>query len=399
MTISIVGGGAAGCFCAVEAARLHPDAEVVIYEAGNRLMAKLARTGGGRCNITNTFAGVDDLRTVYPRGFRLMERALAAFSPEDTAAWWTSHGVGLYAEPDGRCFPVSNDALQVVACLERLIAERGVRVVKGARITSLNELATGVRVVTTGGGLPLLLRGTAVRTVPTVPSLFALKTGSEQIRALSGNVVKGVSLTLTVHGPDGKSRGEAATKVRSEGDILLTDWGFSGPAVLRLSSYAARELAASGYRGTLLVNWLGCDEEEARQTVCRLFGRAGGKMVANVRPEGLCARVWSHILRRASVREDMRCSEAGSKTANRIVAALTADCYELTGRAAFREEFVRCGGVASSAVHPATFESRDVAGLHFAGEVLDIDGVTGGFNLQAAWSTAMCVARGMMPGK
>ena len=381
MKIAIIGGGAAGCFCAVNIKRRLPGAEVTVYEAGARPMAKLAVTGGGRCNISNTFSGVTDLRNVYPRGFRLMRHALGEFSPEQTAAWWEDAGINLVEEAGGRLFPVSQNAMDVVRTLERDMRRSGVGLQCKRRIQSLEEVDADAVVVTTGGGLPGLLKGFGIAVEPAVPSLFTLKLADKSLRALSGTSIPGVTASL------------AGTSIRAEGDILLTDWGVSGPAILKLSSYAARLLSEKDYRGALLVNWLGTNEQECRGMLENLLASSSGRLVANVHPEVISAALWGHLLSKAGIREDARCAELGGKGINRIVAVLTADSYEITGRAAFKEEFVTCGGVAASAVDPHTLECRTRKGLFFAGEVLDIDGITGGFNLQAAWSTAMTVAR------
>lgn len=381
MKIAIIGGGAAGCFCAVNIKRRLPGAEVTVYEDGARPMAKLAVTGGGRCNISNTFSGVSDLRNVYPRGFRMMRHALGEFSPEQTATWWEDAGISLVEEAGGRLFPVSQDAMDVVRTLEREMRRSDVGLQCKRRIQSLEEVDADAVVVTTGGGLPELVRGLDIAVEPAVPSLFTLKLADKGLRALSGTSVSGVTASL------------AGTGIRAEGDILLTDWGVSGPAILKLSSYGARLLSEKDYRSTLLVNWLGANEQECRGMLERMLASSSGRLAANVHPEGISAALWGHLLSKAGIREDARCAELGSKGINRLVATLTADSYEITGRAAFREEFVTCGGVAASAVDPNTLECRTRKGLFFAGEVLDIDGITGGFNLQAAWSTAMTVAR------
>ncbi len=391
--VIIIGAGAAGCFCAIELKRRTPGAAVTVLEAGARPLAKVSVTGGGRCNISNTFASVGTLSEVYPRGEKLIRQAFRSFSPEDTHRWWEAEGVRLVAEPDGRLFPASQDAMQVVRTLERLMRQLGVEVRCKAKVEKISHEAGGYRltlaggetiradkvVVTTGGGALGLLEGLDIEIIPPVPSLFTFKLSDPGIKELTGTSVDDVTLAL------------AGTKFRSSGTLLLTDWGVSGPATLRLSSYAARYLADNGYRATLLINWLSLTEAVAREWLRSVSD--GQKLLANVHPEGLSARLWKHLLNRAGLREDIRWAELGSKGLNRLVAVLTADSYEITGRAKFKEEFVTAGGVSMSAVDPSTLESRRCPGLFFAGEVLDIDALTGGFNLQAAWSTGATVAR------
>ena len=366
---------------------------MTVYEAGAKALAKVAVTGGGRCNISNTFEYVSSLAEVYPRGEKLVRNAFRAFSPADTRSWWESEGVKLVAESEGRLFPVSQSALQVVHTLENLIRQLGIELKCHARVESITHsekyvlsFADGSTatadcvVVTTGGGALNLLEGLGIEIVPPVPSLFTFKLSDQGIRGLTGTTVDNVTLAL------------AGTKFRSHGTLLLTDWGVSGPATLRLSSYAARHLADSSYRANLLIGWLSLPEAEVRSLLAS-HTSDGAKMVANVPPAGITSRLWHHILRRAGLREDIRWAELGSKGLNRLVAVLTADSYEITGRAKFKEEFVTAGGVSMSAVNPSTLESRQHPGLFFAGEVLDIDALTGGFNLQSAWSTGFLVAQ------
>ncbi len=393
--VVIIGAGAAGCFCAIELKRRTPGAAVTVLEAGARPLAKVSVTGGGRCNISNTFASVGTLSEVYPRGEKLIRQAFHAFSPEDTHRWWEAEGVRLVAEPDGRLFPASQDAMQVVRTLERLMRQLGAEVRCKAKVEKISHEAGGYRltlaggetiradkvVVTTGGGALGLLEGLDIDIIPPVPSLFTFKLSDPGIKELTGTSVDDVTLAL------------AGTKLRSSGTLLLTDWGVSGPATLRLSSYAARYLSEAAYKATLLINWLSLTEAGAREWLSSVSD--GQKLLANVHPESLSARLWKHLMNRAGLREDIRWAELGSKGLNRLVAVLTADSYEITGRAKFKEEFVTAGGVSMSTVDPSTLESRRCPGLFFAGEVLDIDALTGGFNLQAAWSTGATVARSL----
>lgn len=386
MKIAIIGGGAAGCFCAIGLKRRLPDAEVTVYEAGPKLLAKVAVTGGGRCNLTNSFRDVRRLGEVYPRGEQLMRRALAAFSHEDTMRWFEAEGVRLTVQEDQCVFPVSQDAMQIVRTLERCLREAGVRVRLNAPVERVGDLDADRVVVTVGGSsrekLERLLPA-GVEVTPCVPSLFTLKIPDAGLRALMGTVVEQASLAL------------AGTKFRAAGTLLLTDWGVSGPATLRLSSYAARHLAENGYAGTLLVNWLDAPEAAAHEWMAAAAAEHPQKQAAGTPPAGLTARLWRHLLGRAGLREDLRWAELGSKGAARLASTLSADAYPVAGRARFKEEFVTCGGVALSGVNLNTLESKVRPGLYFAGEALDVDAVTGGFNLQAAWSTAALVAAAM----
>ena len=387
--VAIVGGGAAGCFCAVNIRRSSPDVEVTVYEAGPAPMAKLSLTGGGRCNISNSFEAVENLREVYPRGFNLMKKALHVFGPEDTRRWFGDAGVRLYVQPDGRMFPVSDDASEVVRVLSGLMRDNAVRVCCGRKVTSIKKgedfilgfsgggsAEADAVVLTSGGGTAGLAAALGIETISPVPSLFTFRIEDDSLRSLMGSSVENTVLSIP------------GTGFRSSGQLLMTDWGVSGPAVLRLSSYAARFLSDKGYRAPLAINWTGWTEEETGIWLEGAVRDNGRKMISNVRPEGITGRIWKHILERAGIREDLRCVETGRKAVNRLISVITSDSYEISGRCRFKEEFVTCGGVALSAVDPVSMEARECPGLFFAGEVLDVDAVTGGFNLQAAWSTA-----------
>ena len=379
--ISVIGAGAAGCFCAIELARRIPDALITVHEAGRRPLAKLAVTGGGRCNFTNSFRDVSRLGEVYPRGAQLMKRALHNFDQNDTIAWFEAEGVPGVVQDDQCVFPVSQDAMQVVRTLEGLMRRYGVKVVTESRVEDIRSIDADFKVVTTGGGaLKLLGPLDALEIVKPVPSLFTFRIADSSLRSLMGTVVENVSLSL------------AGTAFRSAGTLLLTDWGVSGPATLRLSSYAARHLADNGYKGTLLVNWTGSNEERTRAMLGGLASRNPKKHAGGTAPDGLTSRLWKYLVSRAGIPEDRVWAELGGKMVSKLVSVLTADAYQITDRCHFKEEFVTAGGVSLSSVNIGTLEAKAYPGLYFAGEVLDVDAVTGGFNLQAAWSMAWTVA-------
>ena len=388
--IAVIGAGAAGCFCAAELRRLRPELRVDVYEAGPKPLAKVAITGGGRCNLTNSFEGIRSLAEAYPRGERLMKRLLKQFSQEDTWRWFESAGVPLVLQEDHCVFPRSQDAMDIVHALLRRM--EGANLLLRTPVSSLipgltrNLLVDGepydAVVVTTGGapkGLPML-DGLELEWVPTVPSLFTFTIRDEGLRSLMGLVV---DASVSIPG----------TAFKADGPLLITDWGLSGPAVLKLSSYAARHLHEVGYQAPLSVNWLGLNEAETREILQETATGNPRKQVSNTPAAGLQARLWNHLIAKAGLRADIRWAELGSKGLNRLVSTLTQDTYAIAGKTKFREEFVTCGGVALGNLDPATLESKRHPGLYFAGEVLDIDAITGGFNLQAAWTTGAAVAR------
>lgn len=383
MKIAIIGAGAAGCFCAVNLKRMCKDADITLYERANRPMAKLSITGGGRCNITNTFEDIRQMREAYPRGHRLMERLFREFGPEETMRWWEKEGVMLTIQEDHCVFPRSQNAMEVVGTLARLMREGGIKVRTGCRMEALPEGYDAV-VVTTGGsprrtGLSFL-DPLGLDIVEPVPSLFAMNIEDKALHELSGTVVEDVTI------------GIAGSKFQARGTLLITHFGMSGPATLRLSSYAARYLAEQGYQATLTVNWMkGANEEQVRETL-RRYG-CDGKLVTNQHPLHLTARHWQYLLHKAGISESQRWNSLNAKETNRLVNTLTADTYQMTGRCAHKAEFVTCGGIALSAVNPQTLALKGHEHIYAAGEVLDIDAITGGFNLQAAWTTAYIVAK------
>ena len=391
-SIAIIGGGAAGCFCAIETKRLLPDALVRIYESQDRLLAKVSVTGGGRCNLTNSFEDYKDsngklerLEHVYPRGHRLMKRLFNVFSPEDTVKWFENHGVRLVTQEDGCIFPKSQDAMEIVHTLENLIRQEGIQVMTGHKITDITSLTEDIKVITTGGkktdkGYEFLSK-LNMETQKPVPSLFTFEIKDKGLNSLSGTVVDNATLSIP------------STKFRSQGILLLTDWGISGPATLKLSSYAARFLKDNSYKAPVSINWISSTQEAARLAVEKLIAETPKKQLSSVNFNGLTSRLWELIIKRSGIREDIRCGEVGSKQLNKLSSTLTSDTYQITAKGRFKEEFVTCGGVSLNEIDPNTLRSKKHPDIYFAGEVLDIDAITGGFNLQAAWTTGYTVAQ------
>lgn len=387
---TIIGGGAAGFFLAIRLKSLCPKAQVVIQERTHNILAKVKVSGGGRCNCTNTFEGQDDLANVYPRGHRLMRRLFHTFSPADAFEWFTRQGVRLSIMSDGCVFPSTQKSETIINCLVGQARQLGVEIVKGRRDISIAELLRdgGLVAVCTGGGprremfdwlgLP------DAEIVSPVPSLFTLTVKDQGLNALMGSVANNATVSL------------ATTSFKANGPLLLTHWGVSGPATLKLSSYAARHLAEVGYNAKLVINWTSASDEEIREMLTALGQRNAQKVVTNAHPESLSSRLWEYLATKALPNAGQkRWAELGRRDVNRLVSVLTADVYDIAGRAPFKDEFVTAGGVSLSAVDAKTLESKSRRGVFFAGEVLDIDGVTGGYNFQAAWTTAWVAAGAM----
>lgn len=380
MKIAVVGAGAAGCFCAIELKRRLPSSTVDVFESGRKPLAKVAITGGGRCNLTNSFEGISSLDEAYPRGDKLMRRVFSCFSHKDTWNWFSKEGVKLVLQEDNCVFPASQDAMQIVNLLLARMDRLGVSVHTGIKVESVKSLLDEYdNVVVTTGGSPSpegfrMLDGLDLEMAPPVPSLFTFNLPDSPVRELTGTVVDRTSVSL------------AGTKFRAGGPLLITHWGMSGPAILKLSSYAARHLSESGYKATLLVNWTGDDEAQVRRTLSLISQDNPAKLVVNSHPGPIPSRLWNYLVSKARIRDDARWSEIGSKGMNKLTDILINDTYQVKGRSQFKEEFVTCGGVALSNIDYKTLECKKHPGLYFAGEVLDVDAITGGFNLQAALS-------------
>lgn len=404
MKIAIIGAGAAGCFCAIQIKRNAASAEVDVYESGTKALAKVAITGGGRCNLTNSFRAVKSLKEAYPRGEQVVKRAFCEFDHEDTYRWFENEGVPLVTQDDECVFPRSQDAMQIVNTLLGDMKQAGVRLHTGCRVTSIvderdngvetdmpytitmadgHKVKTNAVVVTTGGspkqsGLDFLST-LGLRIEPPVPSLFSFNI--KGMTDLMGTVVENVTC------------GIAGTKMRTRGALLVTHWGMSGPAVLKLSSHAARLLAECGYKARLLVNWMDeANENEVMEMLATMQHDQQGKQIGNTHPQQLTSRMWQYLLQRSEIRLEQRWAEVGRKQMNRLASVLTADVYDIEGQSRHKDEFVTCGGISIKNINPSSLECRQHPGLFFAGEVLDVDAITGGFNLQAAWSMGYVVA-------
>ena len=360
--IIIIGAGAAGMFCAAELRRRVPRLGITILEAGRKSLAKVAVTGGGRCNLTNSFEDIRSLREAYPRGERVIKRALSQFCVRDTLEWFRSRGVALVLQDDHCWFPKSQDAMEIVRTLRE--AASGAEILLEKKVTGITDngdcftVTCGEEefcadyVVVTAGGLPAgttMFDPLNLVMEPSVPSLFTFRI-DDSVTQLMGLVVGKVTAAIP------------GTKLRADGPLLITDWGMSGP------------------------------DEKAHEIIGGIASANPQKMVESVHPDAIPSRLWAYLAGKAGV-GGRRWAEVGKTGMNRLCSCLTDDNYRICGRAKFKDEFVTCGGVGLGNIDPFTMEAKKHPGLFFAGEVLDIDAITGGFNLQAAWSTAYCAAK------
>ena len=381
MKTAIVGGGAAGFFLAINLKEMCPEMQVTIFEKSKKVLAKVEVSGGGRCNCTNSFEAVTDLSQVYPRGHRLLKRLFKTFDYRDAYEWFEAHGVRLVTQDDHCVFPASQDSHTIINMFLAEAKRHGVEIKTQSKIESLEELKDFDYIAITTGGMKhtiLPLRG---EIITPVPSLFTFSIEDDELRKLMGTVVEDATVAIP------------GTKYRSEGPLLITHWGMSGPAILKLSSYAARDLHDHNYQMPLAINWTSCKEPEIQQELQEIIKSHPQKQITTIRPFNLPSRLWDYLVQKTlGERAQNRWQNLNQKELNRLTNALCNDQYQIAGRAAFKDEFVTCGGIDLSGINPNTLEAKTLPQLYFAGEVLDIDGVTGGFNFQAAWTTAYVVS-------
>lgn len=393
--ILIVGGGAAGFFTALQVAEMAPKSKIAILERGNETLSKVRISGGGRCNVTHACFDPRELVRFYPRGEKELRGPFHAFAPGDTVEWFERHGVALKMEDDGRMFPTSDSSQTIIDCFVRNAAKHKIDVLtghsvqhlykgeKGWKIDTPKGSFSGTKLVIATGSNPKiweLLRGLGHTIVRPVPSLFTFNIKDPRIAALPG-----VSAQVSVRIP--------GTRLESEGPLLITHWGLSGPAILKLSAWGARILEEKRYAFPVRVNWLyDLTKDETLDRILELKREQGRKTVARS-PFGLVSRLWESLVTAAGINKETRWADLSGKQAGALAAQLTECEFLVNGKSTFKEEFVTAGGVSLKEIDFRTMESRIVSNLYLAGEVLDIDAITGGFNFQNAWTGATLAAR------
>lgn len=409
----MVGGGAAGFFSAITCAKMYPQARVTLLEAGRQLLAKVRISGGGRCNATHACFDPAILVQNYPRGGKALRGAFTRFQPRDTVEWFASHSVTLKTEADGRMFPVTDDSATIVNCLIRAAEDAGVQIRTGDAVVSVKQLTSDIgegphssasltdrgdtaprfeielksgeqlkcdRLLLATGSNPSGFKwakdlGHTIE--PPVPSLFTFNIYDSRIQDLAGVSVANAKVKLP------------GAKLEQSGPLLITHWGVSGPAVLKLSAWGARFLHDRHYRAPVLINWLPqYNPEVLRQQLLGVKSQLSHRLVVSSCPFPIPRRLWERLTSAIGIDEPKRWADISNKTLDKLLQELVQGEYQITGKGAFKEEFVTCGGVNLKEVDFKTMESRRCRGLYFAGEILDIDGVTGGFNFQSAWTTA-----------
>lgn len=395
INVAVIGGGAAGFFAAIRVGEVYPEANVELLESTGKILSKVKVSGGGRCNVTTSAPDMGALIDGYARGARQLKGLFHRFENHDAMAWFEGRGVRLYAQDDGRVFPVSDDSQTIVDILIEEARNYGVQVRMNSKVTSLAQQPSGHWKLTIGGedrtfdkvivctgGSPKRsglewLEDMGHKIVDPIPSLFTFNMPNETITELMGLSVPNAEVTVL------------GTKLRSSGPLLITHWGMSGPAVLKLSAWGARELSSLSYKFKARVRWSADHgEEDIRTALQKMVDDARTKSVGKQIPLGIPRRLWTYLMEKCTVNPESNWGELGKKSINRLVEILMNDTYSVSGKTTFKEEFVTCGGVDLRSVNMKTMESKVAPGIYFAGEILDIDGITGGYNFQAAWTTA-----------
>jgi predicted Rossmann fold flavoprotein len=382
---AIIGGGAAGFFAAVNAARLHPDLDVIILEKSDKLLSKVRISGGGRCNVTHACFDNRLLVKNYPRGERELIQAFSRFSTGDTVSWFHERGVELKTEDDGRMFPVTDDSQTIVDCLLSEADRYNVQIICKAGVHEIIPENDQCKVlIATGGGRNesafSFLKQTKHSIVHPVPSLFTFNIKNKQLTELMGVSVPDARVSIP------------SAKAETQGPLLITHWGMSGPAVLKTSSLAARELEKLQYRFDVHINWMGSGNPESMfEELCDIRKSEAQHKCDRSPFETISRRLWEYFIGKSDMKSDLRWGDVSNKNLRRLAEILTRDVYAVDGKTTFKEEFVTCGGISRKEIDFSTMESKLHKGLFFAGEVIDIDAVTGGFNFQNAWTTGWIV--------
>jgi predicted Rossmann fold flavoprotein len=384
----------------VNAARLQPSLRVTIVEKTGKVLQKVKVSGGGRCNVTHALFEIPELSRRYPRGQSFLKKSLHWFSPKDTLAWFAERGITIQQEADGRMFPNTNNSQTIIDCLLRDANQYGVELLLNCDVQQISRQEGKFLLNTTGnrilaadylciatGGYPKAaqfdwLTATGHTITPPVPSLFTFNMPKHPITALMGVSVSSASVKIL------------GTKLQETGPVLITHWGMSGPAILRLSAWGARELADKQYQFTAMVNWLPeYHEQSLKEVFIELRQTQAAQKLHGKNPFGLPNRLWAFLLEQAGVTEQMRWADLPAKPQQQLIRSLVANEFIVNGKTTFKEEFVTCGGIQLNEIDVNSMQSKLLPGLYFAGEVMDVDGITGGFNFQHAWTSGWIAAQ------
>ena len=390
MKIAVIGGGASGFMAAITAKKNNLNARVTIYEKTDKVLSKVRISGGGRCNVTNATFSVSQLVKNYPRGGKQLKKSFNLFNTNHIIKWFEEKGIKLKTEADNRMFPASNTSETIVNCLVETAESLKVRLSYKSKVTAINPTHKGIeldmneqkllfdKVIIASGGTPKKeglnwLENIGYQIVNPVPSLFTFNLANKDICKLMGLSISKAIATIK------------GSKLKQKGAMLITHWGLSGPSILKLSSWGAEKLAKRNYNFTVGVNWLAINEEELRVQFSTIT--ESRKLIHKHNPFDVPKRLWKFILDKLDISDSQIWGELTKKNKNRLINTLINDAFEVRGKTTFKEEFVSCGGINLFDINMNTMESKLHKGVYFAGEILNIDGVTGGFNFQAAWTT------------
>ena len=398
--ILVVGGGAAGFFCAVNVARMNPDVEVSIIEKSTKLLSKVRISGGGRCNVTHACFSITDMLKRYPRGANFLKKSFRHFFTTDTIEWFKVRNVALHEEADGRMFPVSNSSQTIIECLVQEANKYGVQILMNSEVKKIQKNEDGFDlhlgddrilqadfVCIACGGYPKSsmfewLHSTGHHFEDPVPSLFTFNMPGNAITKLMGVTVPNVQVKVI------------GSKLIEQGPLLITHWGMSGPAILKLSAWGAKEFSAAGYKFSIVVNWIPAfNENSLREFIQQYRFNAAAQKMLNRNPFQLPQRLWEFLLEQSGIMLEIRWADLPAKEQNKLIKNLCSQEFAVSGKTTFKEEFVTAGGIVLNEVDPNTMMSRINPKLFFAGEILDVDGVTGGFNFQHAWTSGFIAAK------
>ncbi len=405
MKVVVIGGGAAGFFGAITCAETYPDAQVTLLEAGREVLTKVRISGGGRCNVTHACFDPALLIHQYPRGGKALRGAFTRFQPRDTIQWFEQRGVSLKTESDGRLFPTTDQSATIIQALTQAAKQAGVNIWTDSTVENLqvnpNQIPAFQIQLKRGSWLQahrvLLATGShrqgyrlaqalGHQIESPVPSLFTFNISDPNLTELAGISVNAVQLKLKVKD----------WKLDQSGSLLITHWGLSGPAVLRLSAWGARPLHKAQYQAQLDVNWVPQSSQAAlRDCLNHQRTQAARRHLGSQNPLALPQRLWRYLISCSDLDPETRWSDLSKSAVSILIKTLTQSEFEISGKGIFKDEFVTCGGVNLKDVNFKSMESRQCPGLFFAGEILDIDGITGGFNFQNAWTTAWIAGQAM----
>ncbi|MDA0745052.1 MAG: NAD(P)/FAD-dependent oxidoreductase [bacterium] len=402
MEVAVIGGGAAGFFSAITVKENYPDASVIIFEKSKKLLTKVKISGGGRCNVTNGCTSIDELSEAYPRGGKALKKAFWIFNTSHAIQWFESREVPLITQDDNRVFPASQTSQSIIDCFLNQAKKQKIQIELDKGIKAIHPIENQLKldftdknipprtfdkVIAAPGGSPKRkglewLEKLNHKIENPVPSLFTFNMPAEPITRLMGIVAENTSISIP------------GTKLKSEGPLLITHWGMSGPAILKLSAFGARQLSEKGYEFNIRVNWANVQNNDLVSDQLRsISDEHTNKLLPNIRPYSLSNRLWRYLLQKSDLPENKKWGELGKKGINKLVNILTNDMYSVKGKTTFKEEFVTCGGISLESIDLRTMQSKACKNLYFAGEIMDIDGLTGGYNFQAAWTTAFIAGK------